>query len=108
MPRKSFAATGTTDLTNDSQSNVGTVAVQITGTWAGSLTFTGRVIPNRGLTTSDNVTLGYTTPASASVVTTAITANGIFWVRADGLMVSINLGTLSSGTPVVDYQPLNG
>lgn len=89
--------------------NIQTVAVQISGTLTTvSILFKGRMTADGNLTNSDLQTMGYTTPANGTVAATAITAAGIFWVRADGMDIYADC-TITAGGPVnFDVIPLNG
>jgi hypothetical protein len=81
--------------------------VQVTGTWTGTLIFQGTL----GSTSGTYVTIGYTTPADPSTVTTAgtFTANGVFRVIADGFTdVRIKVSIAGTGTPVINDRPIVG
>jgi hypothetical protein len=106
--RISITATGKQVLGNASRDRVGRLAVQITGTWVGSITFVGRIADGSALAAADDVAVSYYTPASDTLSATAITANGVYYPKSDGLLVSANVGTLTSGTIVVDVIPLEG
>lgn len=107
----SLAATGTVELGNVSDRCIGTWVVQVLGTWAGSLVTKGYVFGQAGgLDASDAVDVSYapddtkveTDPGSA-----AITANGIYLVKADGKSIILDW-TRVSGTLEYVATPLVG
>lgn len=87
---------------------VSTEVVQVTGTWTGTLIFQGTLgTPGTGT----YATAGYTTLADpGTVVTTGLfTANGVYFVRTDGLSdLRIKVSIAGSGTPVIMSRPLGG
>lgn len=114
MQQKSYAATATNEPLGDAgQYNIATLVVQITGTFTGNLAVKGRitqgssVAPSTALSNTDNVALGYTTPASATPSTTAPTGVGIYWYRIDGLLATADI-TIASGTAVINWAIING
>lgn len=108
IPQKTLAATGSHVLGDTGPDTIGSWQVQVTGTWTGSFVFTGW-IPGSTLTSSDKAAIAYK-PMKTGTVTdgaTTITANGIYIVPADGLMVSLDW-TRSSGSIVIDAVPIDG
>lgn len=109
LTQQSLAATGTITLGNVSHRNIGSWAIHVTGTWVGSLVPKGKLF-GAELLTADRANLGYRSMVSSSLVdpgTTAITANGIYIIPADGVFVELDW-TRTSGTLVVDAIPLDG
>jgi hypothetical protein len=90
------------------QGKVCTMVVQITGTWAATLIFEGTLgTPGTGT----YVVLGYTASTDRGTVVTAgtTTANGIFYVIADGLSdVRIRPSIEGTGTIAVRRRAIYG
>lgn len=94
-------------------SSVTTWCVQITGNAA---TFTGKfagILRDAGSTLAhgtDDIDLSFTNATSGSVVAggTGFTANGIYWVRADGCDVVVYCSAIASGTMEVSATPVAG
>lgn len=87
---------------------VGSLVVQLTGTWTGSVTPKARAT---GAAQASSVNVEYVNLATGASVAagTAITANGLFAVKAGGLTVSLNVGSLSSVNGiVVEVNPVTG
>ena len=108
MPQKTLAATGTHFLGDAAHDTIGSIQVQLSGTWEGEVTFTGW-IPGSSLTSSDAQAIAYK-PMKTGTLTdgaTAITANGIYIVPVDGLVALLNW-TRTSGSLVIDAIPLDG
>lgn len=109
LAQATLAASGTITLGNVSHRNIGSWAIHVSGTWAGSVLPKGK-LALAGLLTADRVNLGYRTAVSTTMVdpgTTAITANGVYYIPADGMAVELDW-TRVSGTIVVDAVPLDG
>lgn len=104
--RKTITATGKTILGDIGHGSVGRFAVQISGGATYSLTFVGHVVSD-DLTATNDATIGYTTPSSSTLSTTAITSDGVYYPIADGMLVSINVASIT-GTITIDYVALDG
>ena len=102
-------ATAKYALGDASPDSVGSVTLQISGAGSYSILAKGVVLGN-GLTVASNSVALYYKPAATGVVTagaTAITADGIYTIIADGANVVLD-ATYTSGTVNVDYVPLRG
>jgi hypothetical protein len=78
--------------------NQGSLGIQITGTWAGTITFSGSV-NNSTYATILVVPVGATTPVSTT------TANGVWTVAVGGLTsVRVAFTAYTSGTAVVQFR----
>ena len=107
--RINFTATAKVSLGDASPDSVGSVTFQISGGGSYSILAKGVILGN-GLTVASNSVALYYKPAATGVVTagaTAITADGIYTVIADGATVVLD-GTFTSGTVNIDYIPLRG
>jgi hypothetical protein len=95
-------------LGDASDNRVCTHCVQITGTWAATLIFEGTL---GGPEPWTYVTLGYTPSTDRGTVTVAgtFTANGIYYIIADGLKdVRIRPSIEGTGTPVILLSSILG
>ena len=109
IKRKTLAASGDISLGDVGPDSIGTWVIHVSGTWTGSLVPQG-YLAHSDLTISDAVSIGYKTAISSSIVdpgTTAITANGVYYIPADGLFVNLDW-TRTTGSIVVDATPLDG
>lgn len=95
----SLTATGSVTLT---PVGVGTAAVQVTGTWAGTLQFEGSVDG------TNFFSIPATVPTTGANVTSA-TANGNWLLNPAGYkQVRVRCSTFTSGTIVISIQGSNG
>jgi hypothetical protein len=108
IPQKTLAATGTHLLGDASHDTIGSWQVQLTGTWAGDVTFTGWIV-GTSLTSTNASGLAYKpmTTGTLTAFATAITANGIYIVPSEAVHVLLNW-TRVSGSLVIDAIPLRG
>lgn len=106
---KTITASEVISLGNASNELIGTFAVQfsaLSGTLA--CTVKGR-IHKSGIASGEYATLAYTI-GSTGVLTsgaTAIAAEGVFFIRADGLDIFLDC-TLTAASVRIDVIPLNG
>lgn len=107
---KTITASEVIALGNASNELIGTFAVSFTNSSGTSMSVVpkGR-IHGSGIASGEYQNLAYTV-ASTGVLTAAstpITAEGIYFIRADGLDVFLD-ATLTSFSVRIDAQPLNG
>lgn len=107
IPQKSATATGKVRLGNVSGRNIGRWAIQVSGTFTATYNFVG-FLSAPGLTASNDVDVAYTTPTSATLTVTDLTAGGVFYVVADGLDIAVNVEAYTNGTILIDAIPLDG
>lgn len=111
IAQQTLAASGTITLGNVSHRNIGSWVIHVTGTWTGSLVPKGKLaLTPTPLVTGDRANLGYramTTTTLTDPGSSAITANGLYVIPADGVSVELDW-TRSSGSIVVDAVPLDG
>lgn len=76
----------------------GTVAIQVTGTWAGTLTFEASI-------DGTNYVAAGVTPIAGGAVVTTTTANGIWWLQNNGyITIRARFSTATSGTVVLSLR----
>lgn len=119
LHRVTLTATGTFDLGTAGDDTVNTWALQVTGTWTGSLLtkgyLAGRVTQTNNntrtaLTAADATDLAYKDESTGTFTdpgATAITANGAYLVAVDGKALVLDW-TRTSGTIVIHARPFRG
>lgn len=103
------AASVTVTLGDPAGGTVGRWLVRVYGTWTGSITPRKTVMDSAETTVANWPQVAYRNEAAQTDVdnATAITANGLYAIYADGCQVGL-VYSRSSGTPTIECVPVRG
>jgi hypothetical protein len=106
MASVTITGNGETDLGAGGDA-VASLVFQVTGTWTGNLTPKARA---QGVAQASSVNVAYVNLATGADVAagTAITANGLFAVKAGGLVVSLSMASFAGTSAVVEHNTVAG
>jgi hypothetical protein len=107
-----LTTSGNVDVGDTGWGQGGTWVLQVSGTWTGTIKAQGIIKETADLATpltlgSNAVDLAIVNATSGATVAggTGTTANGIFFVRADGLSLRFNYAA-GTGSPILTYYPV--